>query len=540
MIPPSSALALYTVVQLAVGDPAEPVPAPDVPAAPASVAVYHGGDLNLDVQAPLVPNPGIQVDGRLDEEAWRNAALLTGFTQYDPVEGSPASERTEVRMLVSGEALYFAIRADDSSGGVRATLTERDGYRRSDDYVRVILDTFNDRRRAYVFMVNPLGVQADGLWVEGGGRGFGDPIDWAPDFLWQSSGRVDEEGYQAELRIPIKSLRFPEASEQDWGLQVQRSIRRTGYSQSWAPITSEQANRLAQSGTLEGLRGLDPGMFLEVNPTVVASRTGSFDESLGRLAHESPNGEAGLNVTYGITSNLRLDGTFNPDFSQVEADAGQIVVNERFALFLPEQRPFFLEGSEVFSMPERLVYTRSIANPVGAAKISGKVGSFNVAYLGAVDDVGSGSGVESAKPIVNLLRFKRDLGGSSTLGMVYTDRTDPGVDFNRVVGADARLILGGRYTLDVMAAGSADGNAGESTRWGSLVSASLDRSGRHFSAEAAFQDIDDDFRAGSGFIRRTGITRMEGEARYSFLGARGDLVESVAPHGRGRGDLGAG
>ena len=196
-------------------------------------------------------DPDIAVDGRLDDAAWENAAILTGFTQYDPVEGSPASERTEVRMLVSGEAIYFAIRADDASGGIRATLTERDGYRRSDDYVRVILDTFNDQRRAYVFMVNPLGVQADGLWVEGGGRGFGDPIDWAPDFLWQSSGRVDEGGYQAELRIPIKSLRFPEADVQDWGLQVQRSIRRTGYAQSWAPISSEQANRLAQSGTLQ-------------------------------------------------------------------------------------------------------------------------------------------------------------------------------------------------------------------------------------------------------------------------------------------------
>ena len=498
-----------------------PAPGPSVSA----VNLYDGSANQLDIPVSMVTEPDIDVDGDLRDGAWRGAAVLTGFTQYDPIEGSPASERTEIRMLMSDEALYFAIRSDDSSDGVRATLSERDGFRRSDDYVQIVLDTFDDQRRAYVFMVNPLGVQGDGLWVEGGGRGFGDPIDWAPDFLWESAGRVDAVGYSVELRIPLKSLRFPAKGVQDWGLQVQRSIRRTGYAQSWAPLTSERANRLAQSGRITGLENLDPGMFLEVNPTIVASRAGTLDPESARLTHASPEGELGLNMTYGITSNLTLDGTLNPDFSQVEADAGQIVVNERFALFLPEQRPFFLEGAEVFTMPQRLVYTRSIVNPVGAAKISGKVGGVSVAYLGALDDVGNGA----SKPVVNLVRFKGDVGNSSSLGMVYTDRTDPGADFNRVLGADGRFVLGGRYTLAVMAAGSADGSAGSSTEWGSLLSASLDRSGRDLSVEASFEDIHDDFRAGSGFIRRTGITRMEGEAGYSFRGGRDDLVESWGP-----------
>ncbi|MDH3223151.1 MAG: carbohydrate binding family 9 domain-containing protein [Gemmatimonadota bacterium] len=550
------ALVLTTLLQLN-GDGGEASrpssePLSGFPADPAApIDMYDGSARQLDVPAPFMDDPQIEIDGRLDDPAWSRAAILTGFTQYDPVEGSAASERTEVRMLVGRDALYFALRADDSSNGVRATLTERDGFGRSDDYIRIVLDTFNDQRRAYVFMVNPLGVQADGLWVEGSGRGYGDPIDWAPDFLWQSVGRVDPEGYQAEVRIPIKSLRFPESGVQNWGLQIQRSIRRTGYSQSWAPITSEQANRLAQSGTLSGLRDLDPGMFLEVNPTVVASRTGSYARGIGSFTHDSPQGEMGLNVTYGLTSNLTLDGTVNPDFSQVEADAGQIAVNERFALFLPEQRPFFLEGAEIFSMPERLVYTRSIGNPIAAAKLSGKVGSFNVAYLGAVDEVDGGA----TKPVVNLLRFKRDIGASSAVGMVYTDRTDPEADFNRVIGADGRFVLGGRYTLEVMAAASADGTASSSpaaalpglgsaaaatdtgagapgaepTRWGSFFSASLERSGRSFSAEASFKDIAHDFRAGSGFIRQTGITRMDAEAGYSVRGKRGDLVESWGP-----------
>ena len=143
-----------------------------------------------------------------------------------------ASENTEVRFIVTDDAIYFGIRADDASGGIRATMTERDGYGRSDDYVRIMLDTFDDQRRAYVFQVNPYGIQGDGLWVEGSGRGFGDPIDWNPDFIWQSDGRVDDEGYTVELRIPLKSLRFPELPVQDWGLQIQRTIRRTGYEES--------------------------------------------------------------------------------------------------------------------------------------------------------------------------------------------------------------------------------------------------------------------------------------------------------------------
>jgi hypothetical protein len=518
------AALLLAAIQLSPADGA-PIPGASALSSHAdSATVYDGAARELDVVVPRIGRVDISIDGRLDEAAWLDAAVLTGFTQYSPIEGSSASENTTVRVIITDDAFLFAIRADDRSGGVRATLTERDGYGRSDDYVRVVLDTFNDQRRAYVFMVNPLGVQADGLWVAGGSGRFGDPIDWSPDFLWQSSGRVDDEGFSAEIRIPIKSLRFPELEVQDWGLQIQRTIRRTGYSQSWAPITSERANSLEQSGSIRGLEGLDPGLFLEINPTLVGSsqsRANEFD----RLVRDGAEYEMGLNLTYGLTSNLTLDGTVNPDFSQIEADAGQIAINERFALFLPEQRPFFLEGTDVFSMPKRLVYTRSIVNPIGAAKLSGKVGSFNVAYLGAVDKLDGGA----SQPIVNLLRFKRDLGRSSSIGGVYTDRTEPGAGYNRVLGADARLVLGGRYTLEMLAAGSADGSPGSSTDWGSLFSLSARRSGRALSMNASFEDVTADFQAGSGFIRRTGITQVDGRTSYTFRGDRGSLVESWGP-----------
>ncbi len=486
---------------------------------------YVGSSMDLSVPNPWAPEARIRVDGRMDDAAWSQGALLTGFTQFDPVEGVPASQRTEVRVLMTGDAIFFGILAyDNEEGGVRATLTKRDGYGRSDDYVRILLDTFDDQRRAYVFQVNPLGVQGDGLWIEGseGGR---NPVDWNPDFLWESAGRVTENGYAAEVRIPLKSLRFPDRPVQDWGLQVIRRIQRNGYEAAWAPLSGESANRLAQSGKIRNLRGLDPGRFMEVNPVMTASRAGAWNSEVERFQRGAASGDFGMNLAYGITTNLTLDATYNPDFSQVESDAGQVTVNERFALYLPEKRPFFLEGTDVFSLPRRLVYTRSIVNPVGAAKLSGKVGSLSLAYVGARDDVST----EGPSPTVNLLRLKRDLGASGNLGLVYTDRTLGGESFNRVLGLDGHFVLGGRYSVDLLAAGSADGERGEGTEWGSLFLASFSRASRSMSLSGSFEDVGEDFRARSGFIRRIGTTRLQGRWGYTWRGGRGALVESWGP-----------
>jgi hypothetical protein len=506
------------------GDRAVPAPSRTAPVAALS---HDGSAQELDVVNPWVASAEIRLDGRLDDAAWAAAARLHGFTQYEPLEGVAASQRTEVRVLVTDDAVYFGVEAfDDTPGGIRSTLAKRDGFGRTDDYVRFVLDTFNDQRRAFVFQVNPQGVQGDGLWVEGQG-GRGDPIDWNPDFLWESAGHVADDRYVVELKVPLKSLRFPAAPVQDWGLQVQRTIQRNGYESSWAPRSNASANQLAQSGRITGLRGLDPGLFMEVNPVLTGSRVGSWDGDLDTFRRDAASGDFGLNVTYGLTSNLTLDGTYNPDFSQVEADAGQITANERFAIRLPEKRPFFLEGTDVFNMPAQLVYTRSVGSPVGAAKLSGKVGSFSVAYLGAVDQVGTDLGTD--RPVVNLMRVKRDLGESSTVGAVYTDRTQPGASFNRVMGADGRFVLGGRYTVEVMAAGSADGTTDEATEWGSMMVANFRRSGRNLSLSGSFEDVGETFHAGSGFIRRVGVTQAEARTGYTWRGGKGALVESWGP-----------
>ena len=505
-----------------------PAAAPDPE--PRAAVTYHGMDGQLDVEAPRLADPDIRVDGRLDEAAWSEAALLTGFSQFDPTEGIPATQRTEVLLLVSDDAILFGVRAfDDDPGGVRATLGERDTFQRSDDYIQFLIDTFNDQRQAYAIVVNPLGVQQDGLWIEGRvgryGRRFGPPIDWNPDFVWESEGRVEDWGYEIEVKIPFKSIRFPEAAEQDWGIQVTRKIQRVGFDESWAPVTKDVANQLALAGSLKGLRDLDRGLFLELNPVLTGSRQGSYDSDAGAFARDPVTGEFGFNAKYGLTSNLTLDGTYNPDFSQVEADAGQIAINERFALFFEEKRPFFLEGTEIFSMPKNLVYTRTVVNPVAGAKLTGKVGDFQVGYLGAVDDAGSAAG----NTVVNLFRTRRDLGSASNIGMVYTDRTASSDDYNRLVGLDSRFVFRRRYTLTAMGAGSRTATAGSGAENGSFLALQLERASPTLTFNLELEDIDHAFDAGSGFIPRVGDTRLQSRVEYNFRGEPGDLVEQFRP-----------
>jgi hypothetical protein len=489
---------------------------------------YHGARGNLSVATPAVADAAIRVDGHLNDPAWQHAALLDSFTQYDPVEGVRASQQTQVLVLVDANAIYFGIRAyDDHPGRIRATMAQRDGIGHSDDYVRIILDTFHDQRRAYVFTVNPLGVQQDGIWNEGSGH-HGDPIDHNPDFLWRSDGGIRSWGYEIEIRIPFKSLRFPAVKDQTWGLQVMRRIQRDGYSSSWAPLRSSISNKLAQMGSLTGLENLNPGLFLELNPVMTGKRTGAYDADLARYVQQDPRGSFGMNATYGLTSNLTLDATYNPDFSQVEADAGQISINERFALYYPEKRPFFLEGTEIFSMPKQLVYTRSIANPIGGVKLTGKVGAWNLGYVGARDEALSSDGYNAT---VNLLRVRRDVGASSTVGMVYTDRTVSGDRYNRLGGADARLVFAGRYVLTLLGAASrtADPDVGGTPADGTLYSARFERGGRGLSFSTEIEDSDHGFEAGSGFLRRTGDTHIQSSIDYSHYNGSGSLVESWGP-----------
>jgi hypothetical protein len=488
--------------------------------------VFDGSRGELNAHVPRIDDPEVRIDGRMDEEAWSRASVLTGFTQYRPAEGVPASERTEVRIFYTPRDLYVGIRAHARDPSrIRSTLAERDRIT-ADDHVRVFLDTFLDRRRAYAFYVNPLGIQQDGTYSEAGRGG----VSFSPDFIFESRGRQTEEGYEVELRIPLKSLKFPSGDAQRWGIQVVRVIAATGAEESWAPRGRNEPAEMARAGTLEGISGLRPGTLLELNPTLTARREGTHGDAGFRRGAVEP--DVGLNLKYGLTSELTLDATVNPDFSQVEADADQITVNERFDLSLEEKRPFFLEGADLLSTPETLVYTRSIVSPVAGARLTGKVGALNLAYLGAVDDhpraVPARFAPAAERAGVQVLRVRYDLdAGGSTLGALGTAR-EAGDAFNRVAAADLRLRsgvhtlgaqLGGSWTRrwvpDPAGADSA-GPPGERVAVGTVEEAGhlahlfLDRTARRWGYILTLRDVPEDFRTETGFVRRRGITEAWG------------------------------
>ena len=496
--------------------------------------VYDGRRNVLDVAVPRA-EIGIEVDGRLDEAVWRQAAVLTGFSQFAPADGRAADDSTEVLVWYSPTAVHFGVRAFERHGtpasSVRATLADRDRIF-ADDHVQILLGTFDDGRQATVFAVNPLGVQADGILVEQGRTGGGfmsgtqqtrEPADLSPDFVFQSKGRLTADGYEVEIRVPFKSLRYQPADVQRWSVNVVRRVQHSGHEDSWAPARQANASFLAQSGKLVGLRELRRGLVLDLNPTITQRVVGAPRAGAGGWAYDRPPADVGGTARWGVTNNLTLNATVNPDFSQVEADAGQFAFDPRSALRFAERRPFFLEGSEQFTVPGGLVYTRRIVQPVAAAKLTGKVSGTDVALLSAVDDEPySATGRDN--PVYNLLRVQRDVGRGSRLGVFYADRVERGRS-NRVASVDGRLVLGDVYSAQFQAAGSRTERAGVVTT-GPLWEARVQRTGRNFGFRYGVNGVDEDFRTETGLISRGDMAHAVASHRYTMFGPRGGRVES--------------
>lgn len=484
-----------------------------------STRPYSGTMGQTAVTVPRIAESGVVVDGQLSEDVWAQAAVLTGFSEYSPVDGRPAEDSTEVLVWYSPTAIWFGVRAFESHGPVHATHANRDRIA-NDDWIEILLDTFDDHRQALVFGVNPLGVQSDGTLSEtqAGSR---DTVDRSADFVYQSVGRVTDSGYEIEIRIPFKSIRYQERDTQQWSLNILRAVQHSGHQQTWTAARRAAASFLAQSGTLTGLSDLHRDLVLDINPEVTGTVNGAPGATRWDYKRVDPN--VGGNVRWGITNNLTATGTVRPDFSQVETDANQLVFDPRQALFFPEKRPFFLEGLEQFSTPNALVYTRRLVQPVAAVKLTGKVSGFGVGLLSGVDDRAySASGSDNT--VYNIVRARRDLGGSSTLGIVYTDKID-GRDYNRVAGSDARIVFGKVYTARAQIAGSFTRQGGR-TFAAPLWSASLDRSGREFGFTYTIGGIHPDFVAASGFVSRAGIVTATVDHHVTRYGRPGAAVEA--------------
>ena len=463
-----------------------------------------------------------EIDGSLADPVWQSAARLTGFFQYEPSDGQPASQPTEVRVFYTPRALYFGIVAHRRLGSnLNATVSSRDNIL-NDDRILIYLDTFNDRRRAFVYGVNPYGVQLDGVRSEGSGtagRMFGGGDDWSPDFHYDSRGVATDSGYVVEVRIPFKSLRFPPSGKQEWGLNISRVTPSTNTIDTWADTRRGSASFLSQSGVMRGIENVERGIVTEWQPFFTTSLDGARDAATGDFQRGNAEHDIGVNLRLGFPA-VSLDATVNPDFSQVESDVGQVTANERFALFIPEKRPFFLEGIELFSTPNQLVYTRQVVAPAAGAKITGKVGSLGIAHLTALDDR------PGDDALFNVSRLRRDFGGSSIAGITLTDRR-LGDHANTVIAADTRIVFGRMYYFEAQAGQSWTKSEG-TTSAAPMLHAVLDRTGPLWGFHYQVTGFGEQFASEAGFVPRNDYIDLRAFNRLAFYGRSPlDFVQSI-------------
>ncbi len=369
----------------------------------------------------------IEIDGDLDDAGWRDAARATGWVEYFPNEMAKPPVESEAWVTYDDNFLYLAFIAYDDPSTLRTSLRDRDqAY--NDDFIGIMLDTYGDAAWGYELYVNPSGVQMD-LRMTGDGN-----EDDGFDLVWSSEAKITERGWQVEMAVPFKSLRFPDRSEQVWRANFWRTRPRASRErQTWAALDRDEECFFCQWGTLTGIRGVKPGGSLELLPAVVASHSAALedpDDPDSGLGNGDFDGDASLTARFAHPSGITLEGTLNPDFSQVESDVAQVDVNTTFALFFPERRPFFQEGSELFDTYFTTVYTRQINDPLTAGKAVVRKGSTSFAYLGAYDEhspvllpfqersfVGLGEGSFS-----NIARVRRNYGGNAYVGAIVTDR----------------------------------------------------------------------------------------------------------------------
>ena len=500
------------------------------------------------ISAPRIAE-GPRLDGRLDDPVWQTAGRITEFVQQRPLNGSPATEQTDVYVAYDSSNLYFGLHAHYSDVGlVRANRVDRD-QTTLDDRITLYLDTFLDQQRAFLFSVNGYGVQGDaivssgdqgaggGRGMGGGGQGPGGPGagptgavaptgDQSWDVLFRSAGNLVEDGWTAEIAIPFKSLRYPQKAANEahrWGLQIVRTIEGKDESDVWAPISRDVAGFLPQMGILEGMAGLSLSRNLEIMPTVTAVQVGSRETTTGQFINDN-TASGGANIKYGITSNLTLDFTYNPDFSQIETDRPQIEANQRYSLFFPELRPFFLEGQEIFEIAGpptlRHVQTRTISDPQYGVKLTGKLGRTSIGLLVANDEA-PGKIDDHDDPLFGktaqlmLARVRYDIYAESHLGVLFTDRELLG-SHSRLAVIDGSLRLGPTHNWGFQVTGTKHRDLSGVERTGYKIDTSIRRQARRLSYFLAHYDINPNFRTDLGFIRRTNQHNTTGNISYRF------------------------
>ncbi len=480
-----------------------------------------------------------QIDGELGNPEWQEAAVITDFVQYEPQEGATPTEKTIVYIGYDRKNLYIAFECHDHQpSAIRCTLCQRDRVQ-GDDVVSVYLDTFNDRKRAFVFQSNARGVQVDGVYTEASprrGRGRAesfDRIDRNWNSYFQSAARKTDFGYVVEFAIPFKSLRFPNKNVQNWGIILRRQIPRKNEDLYWPPRSRNINGLLIQAGRIILTQSLARGRNLELLPAVVGSQ--SLEQKF--------KPEVGANIKYGITSDVTIDLAVNPDFSQIEADIPQNEVNQRYPLYYPEKRPFFLEGKDIFETPFEILYSRKVVSPIWAAKVTGKLGRTSFGFMSALDDRPLAIQISGApdlnedasyRSLNNVFRLRQDLFSESYVGFIIADK-EMGLagdsifsDFNRVAGIDGQFKLSRTDRLGFQLAGSKSRVAGIKTALEPAFNFSFNHQDRHLNISVDWFSVHPEFEAALGFLRRKDIHSLNVRAGYTFL-PQNDYVISITP-----------
>lgn len=510
-------------------------------AAPGFLAGQAGNSVKPSAPALAVKPAAtpVRVDGDLDEEAWKSAARLDILYEWAPGENIPAPVKSECLITYNRSTLYIAFRCEDPEpSGIRAHLMDRDVIDTfiQDDHVSFMIDTFNDERRAFQFRVNPLGVQADAVFSELDGF-----EDFSWDAIWESAGKITGTGYVVEVAIPFNQLRFPRGGAAlTWGFEAERSYPRSSrHRMSSHPHDRNISGLIRQFNSVTGFEGISAGRNVQVTPTVTMDRTDRREDlPAGPLERGRIRLDPGVTARWGITPNLMLNAAANPDFSQVEADAAQLDVNTRFALYYPEKRPFFLEGGDFFLTPVQAVFTRTVADPVWGAKLTGKTGRSAVGFFAARDRINNllfpsnqGSADASLDDAVTagVFRYRHDVGRGSTLGALYAARVGNSYH-NHVAGVDGFLRLGPSDSFTFQGLRSQtmypdalalDLGAKRGDFGGNALFAHYQHLTRNWGLYAAYQDMEPGFRADSGFVPRVDYRMVDLELDRFVYGLKG-------------------
>lgn len=416
-------------------------------------------NIKPELNIPKLSPGNIKIDGELNEYVWEKAAVANNFTEISPGDNVKPEVETEARIFYDDDYLYFGfICYENDMKSVRATISDRDRMY-ADDWVGPFIDTYGGLKQGFEMYCNPNGIQGDLLWSTNN-------EDSNFDIIYDSEAKIYDDRWTAEFRIPFKSLRFPDTKNQTWRIHIIRNRPRGARQEIyWASVSRDNPSFMGQAGILNGIKDVKRGKDIQLLPYILGTQGSSLKDlsnpSSG-MQHNKILGQIGLNGKLGLSSTLTLDAALNPDFSQVEADAPQISINSPFALFYPEKRPFFLEGKQNFQTPVNVVYTRSINNPIGAVKLSGRSGKMEIGFLSAYDEntpfilpllEKSYFLPSDTKSLSTILRLKYDLGGENHIGAVFSDREETSSEnktfdfkgFNRNFGIDGRFHFASNY-----------------------------------------------------------------------------------------------